>query len=164
MKTLYLVRHAKSSWKDSSLSDLKRPLNKRGLRNAPEMGKRLLSAGITVDLIVSSPAKRALSTAQFLARATGYHSEHIVQDDRLYFESVSSMLAIIQKTKSTVNSLMLTGHNPDMTSLLNTLCGYQTDNMPTCTIATIQFDHDWKQAIANSGTLIEYDYPKRVSD
>jgi len=161
MKTLYLVRHAKSSWKDSSLSDLQRPLNKRGLKSAPEMGQRLKIADITIDLIVSSPANRAFSTAQFLAQAIEYETSHIVQDDRLYFEGISSMLKIIQKTRPNIQSLMLVGHNPDMTSLLNRLCGYQTVNMPTCAIATIQFDQNWSDVVDHRGTLIDYDYPKK---
>lgn len=162
MRTLYLARHAKSSWKDNTLSDLQRPLNKRGLKNAPEMGQRLKESGVSPDQISCSPANRAFTTAKFLAQAIDFDEKYIIQDDRLYFEGVSSMMRIIQKTKSNYKTLMLVGHNPDMTSLLNKLCGYQTVNMPTCAIATIQFDHGWGEVIDHSGTLIEYDYPKKI--
>ena len=122
IKTLYLVRHAKSSWNDSTLSDIQRPLNKRGLKSAPEMGKRLSSDGVSIDLIVSSSAKRAYSTAQFLDKAIDYKSSKIVQNERLYFEGSSAMLDIVQHTKPQIQALMLVGHNPDMTSFLNNLC------------------------------------------
>ncbi len=161
MKTLYLVRHAKSSWKDSSLSDLQRPLNKRGFKSAAKMGQRLQLAGVIPDLIISSPANRALTTAKLLAKEIAFDSKLITKDDRLYFKGTSSMLKIIQITKSNFDTLMLVGHNPDMTSLLNKLCGYQTGNMPTCAIASIQFDCGWEGVKDHSGSLIEYDYPAK---
>ncbi len=161
MKQLYLVRHAKSSWSDTNLSDIQRPLNKRGLRNAPEMGRRLKISNVKPQLIISSPAKRAVLTAQFLAKAIDYETHHIVQDDRLYFEGHSSMLDIIRRTRATIHSLMLVGHNPEMTLWLNQLCGFQTDNMPTCAIASIQFDQKWCNVCNNSGFLNNYDFPKK---
>ena len=160
MKKLYLVRHAKSSWKDQSLSDLQRPLNCRGLKNAPEMGQRLVKADVSVELIVSSPANRALTTARFLAQAMAYDAQKIIQDDLLYFEGISAILQIIQSTKPHIESLMLVGHNPDMTSLLNHLCGFQTVNMPTCAMGYIQFDNEWSEVTHGSGTLLNFDFPK----
>lgn len=160
MKKLYLVRHAKSSWNDSSLSDLQRPLNSRGLKNAPEMGQRLNASNTNIELIISSPANRAFTTASLLASAIGYDVDNIQKHDGIYFNGQSSMLQIIQKTEPGIQSLMLVGHNPDMTYLLNSLCGYQVNNMPTCAIATIQFDHDWSQVTYDSGNLLDYDFPK----
>lgn len=160
MKTLYLVRHAKSSWDDSGLSDQHRPLNKRGMRNAPEMGLRLNSDDVTIDQIISSPATRAFSTARFLATNIGYNSERIEQNEQLYFGGTSSMLKLIQQTASNINSLMLVGHNPDMTLLLNRICGYQVDNMPTCAIATISLECEWPDVSDNTGNLLNYDFPK----
>lgn len=164
MKTLYLVRHAKSSWKDSTLSDQQRPLNKRGLNNAPEMGRRLAEQCLTVDLVISSPANRAFTTAATLSSAIGYEKERIQQRDELYFDGRSSMLDIIQNTAAEHQSLMLVGHNPDMTSLLNSLCGYQVDNMPTCAIASIEFDCAWSEVSYNGGDLLKYDFPRNVDD
>ncbi len=160
MKQLYLVRHAKSAWDNPSLSDIERPLNKRGLKNAPDMADRLEALGTKVDLIISSPANRALTTAQYLASAIGYDKQQIKQQPSLYFEGTSSMLTAIKGTSSDIQSLMLVGHNPDMTSLFNSLCGHQTYNMPTCAIASIQFDKNWSQIEYNDGIIIKYDFPK----
>lgn len=161
MKQLYLVRHAKSSWKNASLADIDRPLNNRGLTNAPEMATRLVEAGVAVDLIISSPANRALTTAHYLASKTGYEENNILLQPLLYFGGSSAMLDIIQNTPSSLQSLMLVGHNPDMTSLFNILCGYQTENMPTCAIASIHFQNTWSDVCADSGLLADYDYPKK---
>lgn len=163
MKKLYLVRHAKSSWKDSSLSDLQRPLNGRGLKNAPEMGRRLNARGVELDLIVSSPANRAFTTAKTLAKAIGYDSKNIEKNESIYFDGVSSMLNIIKETDNNIESLMIVGHNPDMTSLLNKLCGFQTVNMPTCAIACIDLKHNWSDINKHPVTLVDYDYPKKTT-
>ncbi len=160
-KTLYLVRHAKSSWNDPTLSDQQRPLNKRGLRNAPEMAARLSDCDTHVDQIICSPANRARTTAQYMASGISYKHQNIQQNDQIYFGGIHAMIDIITQTSSGVNSLMLVGHNPDMTSLFNYLCGNQTYNMPTCAIATIGFDGDWDDVCKNSGKVLDYDYPKR---
>jgi phosphohistidine phosphatase len=163
MKTVYLVRHAKSSWSDPGLTDQLRPLNERGLDNAPEMGRRLASRDILPNLIISSPAKRAITTASLLATEIGYPVDDILMNDQLYFDGAKAILNIIHQTKAENESLMLVAHNPDMTSLLNKLCGYQVDNMKTCAVAEIEFDLPWSGIQFNSGRLIEYDYPKKKS-
>lgn len=160
MKILYLVRHAKSSWQDPSLSDQHRPLNKRGLSNAPEMGLRLHAENVEIDKIISSPANRALTTARFLASNIGYNEDNIEQNEQLYFGGTSTMINLIHHTPAEVDALMLVGHNPDMTMLLNRICGYQVDNMPTCAIATIRLDCEWPEVEDDSGSLLNYDFPK----
>lgn len=160
MKTLYLVRHAKSSWQDTSLSDQQRPLNKRGLKNAPEMGLRLNAGDVGVDKIISSPANRAFSTAKFLASNINYEVANIEQDEQMYFGGTSTILNLIHHIGSDINSLMLVGHNPDMTMLLNRICGYQVDNMPTCAIAIIELDCEWPEVNDDSGKLLNFDFPK----
>ncbi len=160
-KTLYLVRHAKSSWKDASLTDQQRPLNKRGRKNAPEMANRLKDNNVTVDLIISSPAKRARLTASYMAKGIDYDPDRIQQNDRLYFEGICAMLDIINQTDPHIQSLMLVGHNPDMSSLFNYLCGKQIWSMPTCAIATINFTNDWSDVCQEKGTVIDYDFPKK---
>ena len=164
MNTLYLVRHAKSSWSDPSLSDQQRPLNQRGLKNAPEMGRRLSARGIRPDLIISSPARRAFTTASLIAAEIGYAEDVIVSDDQLYFDGITAMLGIINHTEPRLHSLMIVGHNPDMTSLLNQLCGYQVTNMPTCAIATVEFDLPWTGVERKTGRMVDYDYPKKHHD
>ncbi len=161
MKTLYLVRHAKSSWSDPSLSDQQRPLNERGRKNAPEMGRRLAQKSIKPDLVISSPAKRAITTATLIAREITYPEKSIIIDDRLYFDGVSAMLDIIHKTDPACQSLMMVGHNPDMTTLLFKLSGYQINNMKTCAIAILEFDLHWSGIQFHTGRLREYDYPKK---
>ena len=160
-KTLYLVRHAKSSWDDATLSDHQRPLNQRGLNNAPEMAARLKDSNTNIDQIICSTANRARTTAQLLAEGINYNANDIKQDDQLYFGGIHSMIDIINNTPASIGSLMLVGHNPDMTSLFNHLCGNQTYNMPTCAIGIIRFDGDWDDVSKNSGKVLEYDYPKR---
>ena len=161
MKKLYLVRHAKSSWEDPNLSDQQRPLNKRGLKNAPEMGARMAIAGVKLDRIITSPAQRALHTARFIAKATGYGEDRLEQNDDLYFNGLTAMLNIIRTTDDNVNTLMLVGHNPDMTAMLNSLCGYQVDNMPTCAIACIGVKEDsWADVDYDECDLLNYNIPK----
>ncbi len=162
MKTLYLLRHAKSSWKDSTLADRDRPLNKRGLRNAPEMGQRLRRKCVQLDRIISSPALRALTTARLIAAEIGFLPEQIEQNDALYFTSFMAMLEVIRQTPEHINRLMLVGHNPDMTSLLHLLAPCDIEDMPTCAIATLQFEVDWLDLKPKQTTLVDYDYSKKT--
>lgn len=160
MKTLYLVRHAKSSWDDPSLTDQQRPLNKRGHKSAQLMGQRLSQHQIEVELIISSPALRALTTARYLADAIDYDQDTIQIDSDMYFSGIEGMLTLVQNCDPAINALMLVGHNPDMTAFSNFLCGYHTSNMPTCAISTIEFDTEWEKISRSKGTLVDYDYPK----
>lgn len=160
-KTLYLVRHAKSSWKDASLSDRQRPLNKRGLRDAPEMGRRLVEHGRRPDLIISSPAKRAYSTARKIAKKLDYEKSAILIDERLYFAGTGSMLGMLEELDDRHDSVMIVGHNPAMTTFLNVLCETSIHNMPTCAIALVGYDiNAWGELTSEDGALLAYDYPK----
>ena len=161
MKTLYLARHAKSSWKDRDLDDIDRPLNKRGRRNAPDMAHRLQARNAKVDRVISSPALRALTTARSLVGGMDFDPKRIATDDRLYFRGIHAQLDIIREQPVTVDALMIAGHNPDTTSLLNFLCGYQTENVPTCAVATIRFDCNWNEIMGKDGVLVDYDFPKK---
>jgi len=163
MKTLYLMRHAKSSWKDASLSDRQRPLNKRGQRDAPQMGRRLRDKGVVLDRILSSPARRAQNTAELVAQAVGYPVERIEQTQSLYFTSSSSMLALIPQLDEQWAAVMLVSHNPDISALLQRLCRTDIDDMPTAAIATLQFDGKWRDVSDLTGCLIDYDYPKKLA-
>lgn len=160
-KILYLVRHAKSSWKDDSLSDKERPLSGRGRASAPEMGLRLREQGHQPDLIISSPANRAYSTARLLARELGFKVEDIVTHDSLYFSGLISMTNMLEKLDDQYRKVMIVGHNPAMTNLLNALADTSTINMPTCAIAVIGFDiASWSELDSVDGNLLGYDYPK----
>ena len=160
-KILYLVRHAKSSWKDPSLADKDRPLNKRGRRSAPDMGKRLVVQGHRPDLIISSPAKRALSTARKIAQELGIEKSDIVMDEDLYFSGIGGMQCVLEGLDDRYYKVMMVGHNPDMTRLLNSLGNTYVANMPTCAIAVIGFDiASWADLYSAEGELLGYDFPK----
>jgi len=160
-KTLYLVRHAKSSWKDITLADMDRPLNKRGRRNSPDMGRRMLAQGHKPDLFISSPANRALSTASNIARELGIDESVIITDDELYFSGAEGMQGVLERVDDRYRKVMMTGHNPDMTYLMNRLGNTNVINMPTCAIAIIGFDMaSWADLYSTDGVLLGYDYPK----
>ncbi|MDH3546644.1 MAG: histidine phosphatase family protein, partial [Gammaproteobacteria bacterium] len=107
MKTLTLVRHAKSSWKDTSLRDRNRPLNKRGKRDAPIMGQRIAAAGIRPSQIISSPAVRAWKTAKAVAMEIGYPAEFLQREEDLYLASLDTLLSVVAAQDSGFNNLML---------------------------------------------------------
>jgi len=160
-KILYLVRHAKSSWKDPSLPDRDRPLNKRGKRNSPDMGQRMAAQGHKPGLILSSPAKRARTTARNIARELGIEEAEIVIDDNLYFSGARGMIGVLERVDDQHRKVMLVGHNPAMTDLMNHLCDARVYNMPTCAIAIIGFDMEsWQRVRSTDGELLGYDYPK----
>jgi len=160
-KILYLVRHAKSSWADASLSDMDRPLNKRGRRTSPEMGKRMRAQGHFPDLIISSPANRAFSTACNIAYELDIDESEIITDTDLYFSGADSMLEVLENVDDRYLKVMMTGHNPTMEYLANRLCRTHHLNMPTCAIVIIGFDMEsWADLDSTDGVLLGYDYPK----
>ena len=161
MKTLTLVRHAKSSWKDTSLSDRDRPLNKRGKRDAPEMGRRIVAAGIRPSLIVSSPAVRAWTTAKIIADEIGYPREFLQRDNGLYLATVNGILDVIVTQDVGFSSLMLVGHNPGFTDFANYLVPGLTNNMPTAAVVSVEIDSDdWSLYDKPPTELLLYDFPK----
>lgn len=164
MKTLTLVRHAKSSWKDTSLRDRKRPLNKRGKRDAPIMGQRIAAAGIRPSQIISSPAVRAWKTAQAVATEIGYPAEFLQREEDLYLASLDTLLDVVAAQDSGFNNLMLFGHNPGLTDFANYLSPGLTNNVPTAGVVSVQFDRDdWNLFERPDTELIFYDYPKKIS-
>src|SRR5213593_4528411 len=138
MKMLFLVRHAKSSWDDTALPDKDRPLDDRGKRDAPKMGKRLAKRDAKPDLILSSPALRALATAELIAEALDYRTKDIEVDDRLYASDVNTLLGVIHKLGDKQDRVMLVGHNPEFSELAHQLASEITD-MPTCAVAEFGF-------------------------
>ena len=142
VKDLILIRHAKSSWKESSLDDRERPLNRRGERDAPEMGARLARRRWRPDQIVSSPAVRALTTARMIAKKLDYARSDIVVEERLYGASVVELLDVIRKADESATRLMLFGHNPGLTELANHLGPREIPNLPTCGVLHLRFDAD----------------------
>ncbi|MDG1896252.1 MAG: histidine phosphatase family protein [Fuerstiella sp.] len=158
LKTLFLVRHAKSSWKHPELEDSERPLNKRGTRDAPIMGQRLLARSLVPDLIVSSPAVRALTTAQLLAHEVGYSSPAIVVEDELYAASSQDVLAIVSGLDDRIQVALVVTHNPAITELANWFSDAPIENVPTCGILTVEAS-EWHRIEA--ATFADFDYPKK---
>lgn len=164
MKTLTLVRHAKSSWKDSSLADRDRPLNKRGERDAPEMARRIAAAGIRPSLIVSSPALRAWTTAKAVAKEIGYPIEFLQRETELYLASLRDILDVLDAQDEKFNSLMVVGHNPGLTTFANYLVPGITHNVPTAGVVCVNIDQDdWNLHGQPAAELVVFDYPKKVS-
>lgn len=162
MKTLTLVRHAKSSWSDTHLSDRKRPLNKRGKRDAPAMGKRMAGHDIRPSLIISSPAKRAWSTAKLIAAEISYPIEFLQREDGLYHASLDGILGVIVAQDNRFNHLMIVGHNPGMTDFANYLSPGLTNNLPTAGVVSVQIDRDdWNLYEQPQTGLLVHDYPKK---
>ena len=162
MKKLFLVRHAKSSWDDPSLDDIDRPLNDRGKNNAPEMGERLKKQGILPDLLISSPASRARSTAKKLAKKIGYAKNEIQINDGLYHGSDDILIDIVRNLPDTAESVMLFGHNPGFTYFANQLCNINIYNIPTAGVVAIDFPMDsWQDVEFGKGELVFFDYPKK---
>jgi len=160
-KTLYIVRHAKSSWDFPHLDDHDRPLNKRGKKAAPLMGRRLKQKKVQPDRVVSSTAKRARNTCRLIVRELGFTESSVILEDDLYDFGMAGPLSVIQR-QPTCNSLMIFGHNPAFTSLANFLAGLGIDNVPTAGVVAIQFDIDsWSEVDGGSGTLLFFDYPKK---
>ena len=162
MKTLYLVRHAKSSWNNANMSDHARPLNDRGERDAPRMGKRLRARQPQPQIIICSSAVRAKTTATILAETIGYPTSDLKIDERLYGAEPNNVIAIIQEIDASIECAMLVGHNPTFTDLVNVLGRCEIENMPTCSMAVLTFPMGtWSEISQVQGELLDFDYPKK---
>ena len=162
MKTLYIVRHAKSSWKEQGLTDFERPLNQRGLHDAPFMGKLMADKKEVPDLILSSPANRAISTAKIFRSQLHLDKKTIVEEEIIYEAGLGNLIKIINNLSETYNSVMLFGHNPGLTYLANYLGDKSIDNIPTCGIVKITFDiNSWDEVSDGSGKIVFFEYPKK---
>jgi phosphohistidine phosphatase len=163
MKTLTIVRHAKSSWNDASLPDRKRPLNKRGERDAPEMGRRIKAHDIRPSLIISSPATRAWTTARIVADAISYPREFLQREDGLYLASLDEILDVIVAQDVGFNNLMLFGHNPGLTDLVNHFVPGLTANLPTAGVVSVEVESDdWSLYEYPEAKLLVHDWPKKA--
>lgn len=169
MKTLYVVRHAKSSWDDPDLSDFERPLNARGKRDAPRMGKRLKEKDLTPDCVISSPARRAHSTAKRICAVLAFDKNKIKTERKLYHASEETILSIVQGIKSSFDTVLIFGHNPGLTDFVNEILNEESgifiDNIPTCGVVALTFNVDnWSNVEWKKGKMIFYDYPKSRDD
>lgn len=162
MKTVFLVRHAKSSWDYPSLRDIERPLNKRGLRDAPFMAKLLKKQGVEPDAIFSSPAVRALTTATFFKNELGLEGEDIFLRDEIYEAFPQVIVQLIQTLPEKFDTIMLFGHNPTFTSVSNMFTSNYIGNVPTCGISRIEADiKNWTEFNDRNAKLVSFQYPKQ---
>ncbi len=163
--TLTLLRHAKSSWDHPGLSDHDRPLNDRGERDAPEMGRRLKARGIRPSLLIASTAKRTTQTAKLVAAAIGFPSEFIQRERDLYHASADQIMRVVCSQDPTFQHILVIGHNPGISDLANRLSDRLTGDMPTGAMITIEADvDDWAGFDFAARKVIGYDYPKNAGD
>ncbi|RSK37246.1 SixA phosphatase family protein [Hymenobacter metallilatus] len=161
MKTLYLMRHAKSSWSFDGLSDKQRPLNDRGRDDAPLMGQALAKRAITLDLLVASPAVRAMSTAALVAQELEYPSDKIEVVEAIYEATVPDLLAVVRALPDAADSVLLVGHNNTLTEFANLLSPSEIPDMPTAAIVCLKFSTDsWKQVDRANAEYYFFDKPK----
>ncbi|MBC8238171.1 MAG: CHAD domain-containing protein [Helicobacteraceae bacterium] len=161
MKKLYIIRHAKSSWKDSSLDDFDRPLNKRGQKDAPFMGKKLKEKHIFPDIIISSAALRAKTTVQLIAKELGYTKDILFSND-IYDCSSDTLHKILTKMDDTYKTVFLCGHNPELNMLVEMYIDFD-ENIVTCGIVEIEFSCEkWADISAENAKLLSFEYPKKI--
>ena len=152
MRRLSLLRHGKSSWDNPGLADHDRPLNSRGKRDAPAMGKLLHTRGFRPQLIISSTANRARTTAALVAAELGIDTNQIRETEALYLASPAEMLAVADQLAGDKRDILLVGHNPGMTSLANRASDARLDNLPTCGIISIVGPAaDWSDFLSEPG-------------
>lgn len=159
MKILYVLRHAKSSWDNNSLSDFERPLNERGFETAPIMGEMMRDKDFVPEIIVCSTAKRAEQTARIVKESAEFEAE-IKFEDAIYEASVMTLLRIVSEIGDEFNSALIVGHNPGFENLVRVLSG-KSETMPTAALAVIDLEiESWNEAEADSGNLREFIRPK----
>ncbi|MEX1203590.1 MAG: histidine phosphatase family protein [Ferruginibacter sp.] len=165
MKTLYIVRHAKSSWGDFTLPDFERPLNDRGKKDAPIMAQFLKDRKLTIDVFISSPAKRALKTCEIFCKTFERDTANILLIDEMYHAPSSVFFEQIKKINPAYNSAAIFSHNPGITNFVNELnLGVKVNNMPTCAIFSFQINSDdWLDISSAKKTFLFFKYPKSIS-
>lgn len=165
LRRLTLLRHAKSSWAEPNVADRDRPLNERGERDAPMMGRRLRARGARPTLMLTSPALRARRTAQIIAREINYPQEFLQREAGLYLASPDEIIAVIARQDDAFRDLVVCGHNPGLTELANRLTGAGIDNVPTCGMVVVELELDrWAELPGSRGRLALFDYPRKPAD
>jgi phosphohistidine phosphatase len=158
-----MLRHAKSDWGNSSLDDHERPLNARGRRDAPAMGDRLRDEGIVPDVIITSDAVRAHTTALAVAEAVGYGAD-VVVEPQLYHASPEAVRSVLRSAPDSATTVMIVGHNPGLEDLLHQMTGERQD-IPTAALAQLDLSIDtWDQlSVATRGTLVAFWEPRDLT-
>ena len=161
MLTLFLCRHAKSSWDEPGLSDKDRPLNARGKNDAPMMGRMLENREENPDLIISSPAERAFKTAKLISDELGYRQKDIIVDNRIDMAGIDDFIEVLKECRSKDKTIMIFSHNYGITDFANYISSSRIDNIPTCGIVKIKFEFsNWEKIKKEKGKLEYFIYPK----
>ena len=161
MKILLIIRHAKSSWDSINTPDIDRPLNDRGKKDAPAMARKLLKAGIHVDRLISSPARRARHTAELFARELDVKESDIVILNELYHAQPGTFQQVVANLDDEDNTVALFSHNPGITAFVNTLCSVRLDNMPTCSVFAVKSGSlKWSEFLSGDLEFLFFNYPK----
>lgn len=162
MRTLYICRHAKSSWAIAGQEDHARPLNERGLRDAPAMAARFKERGEPLDIIVTSDAARALATAKEFAKELRLGADRFQVEPGLYHATAHVIKSACERFPDTASRIMIFGHNPGLSDLVRMLSDEEIGELPTCGLVRIDFTIDeWSGIARGTGTLVWFDYPKR---
>lgn len=163
MKTILLVRHAKSSWENFSVNDEERPLNPRGKKDAPDMAKRLLKKNILIDVFLSSPALRAKTTADFFAEEYEMDRNKIIIVPELYMANNEAFVTTIKHAPVNADIIALFSHNEGITDFANTLSSTRIDHMPTCAVFAVTCDiRSWMEFKPGNNRFFFFEYPKKV--
>ncbi len=161
MKKLIIARHAKSSWKDLSLRDFYRPLNKRGRIDGPIMSNYLREIFPSIDLLHSSSSVRTFETSAYFTSKINF--KKIKFDKDLYHSSTSLLVKKIKKYSNDYNSVMIIAHNPGLTNLINLITNTDLYNLPTTGLALIEFDcYDWRNISKQNSKLVGLKFPKQL--
>jgi phosphohistidine phosphatase len=161
MKTLIVVRHAKSSWEKFDQPDIERPLNDRGKKDAPEMAQRLKEKDIKIDLLVSSPAKRAKKTAKLFAEEFKLDKDTILIIEELYEAASENFYKVVASLPAKEKTVALFSHNPGITEFVNSLTNIRIDDMPTCGVFAVSADvSEWTEFREATKQFLFFDYPK----
>jgi phosphohistidine phosphatase len=161
LKSLLLVRHAKSDWADASLKDFDRPLNERGKRDAPVMAHRLLDKKVSIDAFISSPAKRAKKTAELFASQYKKDKKDIILFEELYLADPEIFFNVISQTDDDYSSIAVFSHNEGITQFANQISDVRVDDMPTCSIFAVKMKlKKWKDFREAEKEFWFFDYPK----
>jgi len=162
LKKIFLIRHAKSNWSNSEFNDFNRLLNNQGKIDAPFMGKRLFSKKVYPDLIITSPAKRALNTTIKIAKEINYPDDKIIQNKDLYLARIPEFVEIINNISNSISSVFIVSHNPGITETAEYLTGEIIDTIPTTGILCIEFNtNSWHSIKKEEGRVLFFDYPKK---
>jgi phosphohistidine phosphatase len=166
MRRLTLVRHAKSDWKNSELKDFDRPLNRRGLKEAPEMAELVAAQQLRPDLMLTSPAVRALETARVFAKALEYPLRRLKTEDRLYLGPATDILDVVRGIGSRVRHLMVFGHNPGLSEFAQSLTNdRELGELPTCAVYTMELDvRSWGDVRVGEAINASLSHPRSLLD